>query len=612
MALLHQHSTTVRVHPIDNSSMSSIWQQRYSSTNRKEDASISNWIEEVQRLADDDADNDTYDVSGIPSDNDVADVIRRMENLLNSTHDLSVSFNFDDYNFDDNLDDDSMLQQPSLDDQIVESIRIQSTDKLKKKIFDELRKYCKSEKKRLGWVSKLISKQQRMKLQSKHFLTWKSINRMVRMKETMLACKVGRATSTKFRRAFKDWKRIMLMRREQLSRVDYRLRRRIYRRTFSVLMQNKESNRIQMERAREIFERRRKVEVLSSWRTVVSRHRKLVQRAERHRVARVLRQCFIAWISFRKVRKSACHGGKENCINAKHGMPNNEDDVLLIPLRESRRRVPRGNSTPESITNMHRRNEERLQRKEILRSRKDKIANERNKSLRKERLSREQRELRIHTEYMQKKKMEKEQKELEIRRRKEANRLAVLHYKFSLQKRYLLQWKRIFGIIGWNQRKADLFFRDSTYEITFFSWYRFSKNRALRLEKRHHLAVEYYETSLLANAFASLEENVSHSHHLYNNAVCRISLFRKRIVLKKWHNKVMLLVKERVALEAKAILLHRIFILRRALNAWKLCVKISREDKRVEKLVDEKYVAMMQWLEASRKDDWPYEASSSM
>mmetsp|Transcript_23366 Transcript_23366/g.36184 ORF Transcript_23366/g.36184 Transcript_23366/m.36184 type:complete len:579 (-) Transcript_23366:26-1762(-) len=578
--------------------MPSHWQQRYPSE-KNEDNDINAWIEEVKRRADA---NETYDVpAAAPADADVADIIARMEEILNTTEDQNVSFNFDDYLELDGISDEDSLTQTSPDDLVVETVRHQSNDKLKKRCFDELVRHCKSEKKRLGWIEKLLAKQQRMKLQSKYILRWKSINRMIRLKEVMRACKIGRATSNRFRRAFVEWKRLMLTRREQLAKVECRLRRKMHRRTFSALMQNKEASFQEMDRARDRFECKRKAKILFSWRMLARKQRKLNEKAEAFHRARVMRQCFEVWSLL-----SRAEGGPPSCEPVQVQTPANNHDKLLRPLRKSRRRSSRSNSSPKLLTDMTQRNEERLQRREVLRSRKEHAAIAKKQLLYTERHSKEERELRVHREYLEKKKDEKERKVQEAIRYREASRLAALHYKFSLQKKYLLQWKRIFGINGWNKRKADVFLRDAIYERYFAAWYKFSKNKALRLEKRHYLALDFYECSLKAKAFASLEENVKHSNHLYNKAASRISALRKQTVLREWHQTTLLLVKEREAKEIEARRAHQTFLLRRALHAWKVGVDTSKEDKRVEQLVEEKYAAMMEWLEESRNDNDPY------
>ncbi len=576
--------------------MPSQWQQRYPS--ERVETSLSDWIEDVQRRADSNEPNIPLDADDAPTDADVADVIARMEQLLSDQSD-NESFNFDDYL--ESSSDDSFTQSP-IDDHLIESFQTRTI----KRCFDELRRHCRSEKKRLGWIEKLVTKQQRMKLLSKYLQTWKSVNRMIRVKETMLACKIGRATSNKFRRAFVEWKRLMLLRKEQLSKVDSRLRRKVYRRIISVLMQNRESSLLEMDRARERVECKIRAKVLTSWRVIMRNQRKLVEKAEAFHRVRVMRQSFVAWLSLAKEQAPQNNHKNDHVKNATQNKTLIDDDELLRPLRNPRRRQSISTSTPKIISDMTHRNEERLQRKEVLRSRKERAAVAKKQMLDAERHSKEERELRVHNEYLRKKKAEKDQQEQEVIRNREASRLAVLHKKFTLQKRCLLQWKRIFGINGWESKKAIVFFRDSLYEKYFFSWFRFSKNKALRIAKRHHIAVDFHETSLLAKAFASLEENLKYSIETLKKATSQISKLRQRTVLREWHRNTVLLVEERESKESEARRGHQTYFLRRALHAWKVGSDMSREETRMEKLVDEHYVAMIEWLEASRKENDPY------
>ena len=64
-------------------------------------------------------------------------------------------------------------------------------------------------------------------------------------------------------------------------------------------------------------------------------------------------------------------------------------------------------------------------------------------------------------------------------------------------------------------------------------------------------------------------------------------------------------VKERESNEIEATRAYQTFVLRRAVYGWKAGVDMSREERRIEKVVDEKYAAMMEWLEASRNDNDP-------
>lgn len=577
--------------------MPSQWQQRYPS--ERVETSLSDWIEDVQRRAD--SNEPIIPPDDALTDSDAADIIARIEQLFSDQSD-NESFNFDDYL--ESSSNDLFTQSP-IDDHLIESFQT----RLMKRCFDELRRHCRGEKKRLGWIEKLVTKQQRMKLLSKYLLTWKSVNRMIRLKETMLACKIGRATSNKFRRAFVEWKRLMLLSREQLSKLDSRLRRKVYRRILSVLMQNRESSLLEMHRAEHFSVCKIRAKILTSWRVIVRNQRKLVEKAETFHRVRVMRTCFVSWSSMAREQGQGRPHPLSDPLQAlqnnhkndqvKHATQNTtlvDDDELLRSFRNPRRRQSRSNSTPKIISDLAHRNKERLQRKEVLRSRRERASVAKKQILDKQRHIKEERDLHVYNEYLRKKKAEKEQKEQELIRDREANRFAVLHDKFSLQKRCLLQWKRIFGINGWNDRKAIVFLRDLLYEKYFSSWYRFSKNKALRIAKRHHIAVDFHETSLLAKAFASLEENVKHTNHLYLKAASQISTLRQQAVLREWHRNTILLREDRESNEFEARQVHQTYFLRRAFQAWKVGIEMAREEIRMEQLVDEKYAAMIEWL----------------
>jgi len=546
---------------------------------------------QVQRRADNES-------QASPTDKDVADMIDRMEQILNTT-DENFNFEFEDYLHIELSSDDDSLTQTTPHDIIVELSINQSNDRMKKRCFNELVRHSKSEKKRLRWIEKLVTKQQRMKLLSKHLLTWKSINRMIQVKEAMLSCKIGRATSNKFRRSFVEWKRLMLLRREQLSKVDRRLRRKVCRRVIAGMIQRKEMSLLAIERAEDRFAWKCKAKIAQSWRAMIRKNKE----AEKCRRSRVMRRYFVAWSSLlREGGPSDCDpeqappDGESQQVSVIQTTTATEDDTLLQPLRKSRRRLPRSCSTPKIMTH-----EGRMQRKEVFRFRLEQAVIAKKKLLDAERHSQEQRELRVHNEFLRKKAQEKEEKE----RNAKASRLAVLHYRFSLQKRFFFQWTRIFGINGWNERKAVTFLRDVTYEKCFSIWHQFSKKKPLRFEKRHHLAVDFRQTNLLAKAFASLEESVKYSHHLHDEATSQLSTLRKRAILREWQRETLVHVKERDSNEIEATRAYQTFVLRRAVYGWKAGVDMSREERRIEKVVDEKYAAMMEWLEASRNDNDP-------
>lgn len=246
--------------------MSTPWQRNYGRSEPKQcEDDLHDWIANIQRQADDDAETSSFDLTSSDaaaavSDNDVADVIAQMEQILNNTIDTEISFNFDAYDIEEEDSHDS-INDFAVEDRIIACLHSQSKDRIKKKCFEELRLHCKCEKKRLGWVVKLVTKQQRRKLLSRYLLSWKAINRMIKVKQVLVACKIGRSTSTKFRRIFIEWKRLSMIRREQLMKVESRLRRKKCRQAFSALLQNKDMALLAYDRARKFYVMKQKGKV---------------------------------------------------------------------------------------------------------------------------------------------------------------------------------------------------------------------------------------------------------------------------------------------------------------------------------------------------------------
>jgi hypothetical protein len=578
------------------------WQLRYPSASEglDDDISLNEWIAEVQRRADAD---EFYELTQHPTDNDVADIIAQMELILNNSVNSNTSFNFDDYGLDEELSSNHSLVTGSDDDIIdIDLLRNKSNERVKKMCFDELRKHSRSEKKRLGWIEKLSAKQNKQKLLRKYILKWVAVNRILRVREVILAFKFGR-TSVSFRRTFVEWKRLMMIRREQLSKVDCRLKRMRCRRVFSTFLQNKVMLSLAMETAREKFSIQRKAKVISSWRAMVRRQITLTKKAKQFQRGKT-RVCFVAWSSERNDSQDETPtiDEKKELAKTKQKPTSSEDDELLKPLKKPSRRSSWSYSTTRIVADMNQRNENRLRQREMIRSRKEKVAVA-NKHLREvERHRHEERELQVYNEFLRMKSDEKERKERDAMRSKEAYRLAVLHYKLSLQKRFFAKWKRIFVINQWNDRKAGLFLRDVTYEKFYYSWKEFNKSKALRLLKRQHLAFDFHETALLAKVFAFFEENLKFRRYLQDEATTRLSMNRKRAVLRAWHRKTLERMVIRDAKELEARQLSQILLLRRVIQNWKIGVEATREEERIEKLIEEKYAAMMQWLEASRQE----------
>ncbi len=471
--------------------MSTPWQRNYGrSEPRQGEDDLHDWLANIQ---DDDAETSSFDLTSSDaaaavSDKDVADVIAQMEHILNNTIDTEMSFNFDAYDIEEEDSYDSIKNDFSAEDHIIACLHNQSKDRIKKRCFDELRLHCKCEKKRLGWVVKLVTKQQKRKLLSKYLLSWKSFNRMIKVKQVLVACQIGRSTSTKFRRIFIEWKRLSMIRREQLMKVEGRLRRKKCRQAFSALLQNKDMALLAYDRARKFYAEKQKVKVLVTWLTVTRHQRNLSEKAKQFQRLRLLRHCLVAWSSGAcsieaTVQSSTSTESGDNEVavskqskQKKEFSSTKDDEDLLKPLKKRRSRLG-SKAMPKIIFDTNQRNAESQKRREALRSRHDAVALAKKQLLDAERHRQEEQALQVHNEFRRKKAEEKERKEKEAARQKEAHRLASLHYKISLQKRVFLQWKRIFGIKCWNERKAVLLYRDTTIEKYFIVGKSLSRTR---------------------------------------------------------------------------------------------------------------------------------------
>ena len=134
---------------------------------------------------------------------------------------------------------------------------------------------------------------------------------------------------------------------------------------------------------------------------------------------------------------------------------NLQPNTLVRPNKSARKsKYLKSPSAPKLMLQMEQRQKEREKRREILRSRYEQAAIEKKKLQEEERIQKEEEELRIQRAVMLEKVEIENQKKMAAERWKQACRLAVLHYKMSLQKRLFRQWKRIFDVIAFNTRKV--------------------------------------------------------------------------------------------------------------------------------------------------------------
>lgn len=130
------------------------------------------------------------------------------------------------------------------------------------------------------------------------------------------------------------------------------------------------------------------------------------------------------------------------------------DKNLLIPVHSQRRTTGISSSNSNIVLKMNQRKEEREQVRAVLRQRHEQKAIERQQRLEEQKLRREERETREQRRFVQRRIEEEQRKKMAADHLKRACRLALLHYRISLQKRMLIQWKQVFRINGFQERKV--------------------------------------------------------------------------------------------------------------------------------------------------------------
>ena len=283
-----------------------------------------------------------------------------------------------------------------------------------------------------------------------------------------------------------------------------------------------------------------------------------------------------------------------------NNQPNKEQDrQLLQPLKPQRKPI-RNTGTPKLLIKMNQRKKERERQREILQQRYEQKAIERKHQLQQEQLRREEAEMRYHREHLQNKAAEEHKKKLAAARNKQANRLAVLHYRMSLQKRLLLQWKKIFKIKSFNERKAIMAWRDTVLEKSWQNWIMYTaeeqaKRKALELKQEISSDV-FNRRRLLAKSFASLEEHCHYTQSLVEEAQQRFITHKQRRILKMWLRVTVKAQKTRRKREKKAAKHGRRLLLLRAIQYWQVGVKISKKEHEVDMLVKAKWEEVEKWL----------------
>jgi len=127
---------------------------------------------------------------------------------------------------------------------------------------------------------------------------------------------------------------------------------------------------------------------------------------------------------------------------------------LLRPLRRKSQKHLQNTATPKLVLEMNKRKQEREKSREILRQRYEQKAIERENILKEDLRKRYEEESKVQREFSQQKAFEEHRRKLAASQWKQACNLAAMHRRRSLQKRMLLQWKKIFQMNRFNERKV--------------------------------------------------------------------------------------------------------------------------------------------------------------
>ena len=139
------------------------------------------------------------------------------------------------------------------------------------------------------------------------------------------------------------------------------------------------------------------------------------------------------------------------------GSPDKENrrpNVLLKPLSE-KKRPNCWKSTPKSVLDMQKRGLEREQRRKALKEKYAEAVAHKREHEEEDLKKKEEQESIRQNEYFKQRALEEGRKQAAVARRKQAFRLALLHYKMTLQRRIFNQWSKIFHIMTFNEQKVS-------------------------------------------------------------------------------------------------------------------------------------------------------------
>ena len=621
----------------------SLWQQKYGGDKQQdlaENDSLNECIPAVQDRANAEAssavvpDNYYEDIvlESVPVDNEATAIIHEMNKLLDdglsttSNNNNSNAFDFNEVDFHDdttfNIYDEQLqmdfndedyskyLQLSSIDDDPILSseltidireevavlFRRTNDQKMLKKCFDILVVYAEN--------SKL--------LRARVFACWKLITRRNNNAKDQLIRRFRRRHRLRcLRRILKAW---LIISTEKTTLLQRAIKRRDWRtksKVFAVLHTRYKHAQKLNDTADKFYQSRLKRQMFARWLASTKINAELTSPSNKdsnlqdieddHEDEDTSKPSAIKCITpeKKKVAQSSSQRSDACTPEKKNKQNNKEDRQLLQPLKPQRKPL-RNTGTPKLIKDMNQRKFERERQREILRQRYEQKAIERKHQLQQEQLRREEAETRVQREYLQNKAAEDHKKKIAAARYKQANRLAVLHYRLSIQKRLLLQWKKIFKIKSFNERKAIMAWRDTLLEKCWQSWIMYTaeeqaKRKALELKQEISSDV-FNRRRLLAKSFASLEEHCHYTQSLIQETQQRFATHEQRRVLKIWLRITVKAQKTRRKREKKAAKHGRRLLLLRVIQSWQVGVQLCKKEHEVDMLVKAKWKEVEQWL----------------
>jgi len=170
----------------------------------------------------------------------------------------------------------------------------------------------------------------------------------------------------------------------------------------------------------------------------------------------------------------------------------------------------------------------------------------------------------------------------------------------SLQKRLLLQWKKIFKIKSFNERKAIMAWRDTVTEKCWQSWILHTaeqKRERKALELKQEISSDVFNRRrLLAKSFASLEEHCHYTQSQIQETQQKFATLKQRQILMKWLRVTAKAQKTRRKREKKATKHGKRLLLFRVIQSWQVGVQICKKEHEVDMLVKAKWKEVEKWL----------------